>query len=809
MNKKIYLAAMALPIALAACTSEDLLTEQLQADPFAGIEKVDAEFKYSGAVESRLQTGFLVEEGDELGFAWLGTTFETPGSSGIKVDGQAWQNHPLTATARKMFKPATSIYVGKYYTYAPYDKNRQSIGVVSFNSLDAEQKITSTGNKGSHQDLAMNSIWISPDWTEITTGGTNLQWTINPAKVSNIVTLNMDYVNNDKIDPEIGAPEIIKIEVAYLNENGKEISVKSFDYAPLTERHTDNSTNPKADYWNNYTFATQAIAIIGNGNVQPDPIMPFEYADVNNGSMVVVPSAEYLVTQSMDKDAFIYNALPASEAIDANTKVQLKITTTYGLITIEKLVNEIAKTTTDKYGDVGEYPYFDGDVTAVANPKEAYELGESFIQCLYRNGRLYADVDFFTAVMDGMHVEDDIQLQQMLKFYKEYKKNGTPVQQEEKSGTNVKLYLDGDANGEFRLSKTSIALIQEINSGNGELMLSIQPCKDNGEACTKLIVTGGDEVPNTNRVFENPGNNKYVYYLAAGEEWTWEAPAAKEMGYVKTIYSEGKLTINAAKLEGSTYFESLVNLNEIAVESVAKVAFDLINETDATITIDEDAELKAFDETITNYGFIDNDGVLATVDGTTGEVNNYGEIDHDDDAKTFITTNQLGGDYSTTPDKASNLIGVINITDKFAWVSVSNATDQGMIKYAWDAATDGAVYVTPIPVVDVKYNYLIVSEDITFTEAEPEVKYIEVAEGKEIVITAEEVNKVFASPNKLRGLIIKNGATLKINKGNEVATVVVYCPNGSIYYGGKFSYQQFKDSYFGGTEEDVYNFSTF
>ena len=810
MNKKFYLAAMALPFALAACTSEDLVGEQLAADQFAGIEKVNAEFKYSEGVESRLQNNWNVEAGDVLGFAWLGTTQGTLGTYDIKVNGMAYQNHPLTATEGSMFKPATSIYVGKYFTYAPYDKERQSIGNVSFNSLAQSQILESDGvNALANYALAKNSIWISPDWTEIETGGTDLQWTINPTKLSNIVTLNMDYVNNDLIDPTIGAPEIEAIEVAYLNGSGTPISVQKFDYAPIAERHTSNLVAPKSDFWADYSFANSVISSIGIADVvDPVEIKMFEHAAVTTGSMVIEPAGTYLVTQTMDKDAFKYNALPAAEEIDEYTKVQLKITTTYGVITIEKAVKEVAKTVAAGVGDNNEYANFDGDASALVAPKGAYELAESFIQCLNKNGRLYTEVDFFTAVMDGMHVENDTKLQQMLKFYKEYKKNGTAIQQEAKLGTNVKLYLDGDANGEFRLSKTSIALIQEINAGAGDLMLSVQPCKKAGEACTKLIVTGAGEVPNTNRVFENPGSAKYAYYLAAGEEWTWEAPAAKEMGYVKTIYNEGALTINAAKLEGSNYFNELVNLNEISVESVAKVAFDLTNETNATIAIEAGKELKAFNETIVNYGYIDNDGVLATVDGTTGQVHNYGTIDHDDDAKTFITTNELGGDYNIAPNKDSNLIGIINITDKFAWVSVSNATTQGMIKYAWDAATDGAVYQTPQPEEDVKNNNLINSEDITFTQAEQEIKYIEIEAGKEVVITAEKTNNVFESPNRLRGLIIENGATLKIQKGNKVAASIVYCPNGSVYYGGEFTYDNVV-SYFGGEADDVYNFSTF
>lgn len=806
MNKKFYLAAMALPLAFAACTSEDLVDEQSVTDQFAGIEKVDAELNYSGGVESRLQNGWTVEPGDVLGFAWLGTDV----AGEIMVDGRAWQNHPLTASAGRVFKPATSIYVGKYYTYAPYDNDRQSIGHVAFNSLAQTQVLQSDGvNANANLALAKNSIWISPDWTEIATGGTNLQWTINPTKLSNIVTLNMNYVNNDLIDPKIGAPEIEKIEVAYLNGSDQVISVDKFVYSPVAERHTSNIVAPAQDFWASYSFNNAVIATIGiPGEVPSVEIKKFEHASINNGSMVIEPASDYLVTQTMEKDAFRYNALPASEQIDANTKVQLKITTTYGVITVEKNVNEIAKTVAAGVGENNEYPNFDGDPSAIVSPKAAYELAESFIQCLNKNGRLYADVDFFTAVMDGMHVETDTKLQQMLKFYKEYKKGGNAVQREDKPGTNVKLYLDGDANGEFRLSKTSIALLQEINAGTGELLVSIQACNVPGEACTKLIVTEGGEIPTTNRVFQG---GDVTYYLAAGEDWKWET-TGKEMGYVKNIYNEGTLAINAAKLEayksGVKMNLNFVNLNTINVTSAAKVEFDLTNETNATINIKKGKELKAFEKTITNYGYIDNDGVLATVDGTTGVVNNYGMIDHDNDAKTFITKNELNGDYKIAPDKASNLIGVINITDKFAWVSVSNATEEGMIKYKWNAATDGKVYVTPKPEVDVKYNYLIISDDITFTEAEPEINYIEIAAGKEVVITAEKIFNVFESPNRLKGLIVETGATLKINKGNKVSAVVVYCPNGSVYYGGEFAYDKVV-SYFGGETDDVYNFSTF
>ena len=48
-------------------------------------------------------------------------------------------------------------------------------------------------------------------------------------------------------------------------------------------------------------------------------------------------------------------------------------------------------------------------------------LDNSFIQTLYKSGQIITEVDFYTAIMDGMHVADDAELQKILNYYYAYK----------------------------------------------------------------------------------------------------------------------------------------------------------------------------------------------------------------------------------------------------------------------------------------------------------------------------------------------------------------------------------------------------
>jgi len=138
MKKYLY-SALALPL-LFACSAEDLPEKKvLGNDQFAGIEKVDATFSMDEGAKTRMATEWSLEEGDRYGFAWLtdAHTADPAYTALIGIDGKAYQNHPLTQTG-SIFKPATSIYVGKYFLYRPYDETVVSPDTINFSLAKSE-----------------------------------------------------------------------------------------------------------------------------------------------------------------------------------------------------------------------------------------------------------------------------------------------------------------------------------------------------------------------------------------------------------------------------------------------------------------------------------------------------------------------------------------------------------------------------------------------------------------------------------------------------------------------------------------------
>ena len=205
------------------------------------------------------------------------------------------------------------------------------------------------------------------------------------------------------------------------------------------------------------------------------------------------------------------------------------------------------------------------------------------------------------------------------------------------------------------------------------------------------------------------------------------------------------------------------------------------------------------------FGEIDNNGVIGVVAGTTGKVHNYGYIKNNAGAKTYVTTNELGGNFTAAFAAATNKIGVIELTTATDNISVSNATAEGFIKYTWDPTEDG-VYVTPSD--DVKYNYLIVKNSIAFTTHPAEIKYLEVAGTEEVVITTKVANAAGgfneATVANRIGFILNEGAKANVKEGNTLFAKAAYL-KGTIYVGGNFAYNTTLVTYLGGATTDTDN----
>lgn len=833
MNKKHLIGAMALPLLVAACSQEDLLTTPQNEEGQYDVAKVDVSLTLDDA-QTRLATGWNqnLEAGkDELGFAWLG--YAENGTTVVGLNGKAYQNHPLYTQTDGSLKPATSIYVGKYYTYYPYNESVVQVAAVPFSLQDQPLASGDAGYDGS----AKNSVWISPTWTEITVGGDingdnaagrESRIKISPRQFTNKVGLNFNYKN---YEIEQGNTSINSLSVA-LKQGETVVSVPSFSYAPTVEVNADD--------WAGSVLAAsvQAMTPGVNGTTDKaysDPNSIATNLSVTTGVYNLTTNGHEIVPETVKAnegwETFYFNALPSSQTVGAGTKVEIVMNTTYGILTINKPVSEIAYTLIPKKID-GVQQYYpngdmmweykaDGDGVKATDGKliGAVNYDRSFLQVLGSTGKLQAEVDFSKAVMDGMCVIDDAHLQKLLNYYIAKKKGNSDKEiSEEKNGTDIILNLNA-TDGVFRLSTTSIDLLRTINKDiTTEKLVSIQPCKTHGNPDIVIFVgedsegvKDNNEVRDLNLVFESQIANVTL----DNEAWTWNNTAKKNFGYVKQITNEGTIAVastNVESIEGYNF--PIVNDGTININSVAKTKVNITN--NGIINVAEDAELRAYGVVVNevteitgvrqgNWGVINNSGVIgivADVDGEAGEIHNYGLIEHKTNAITWVTTNQTDEVSFAAGMSATNKLGIINIAEVDASVSITNTTNKGIITYTWDATEDG-VYVTP---ENVKYNYLIVEDDITFNADAEEILYLEFA-GKRTTFTAGQgVLTGATDPLRLNGVVVAEGNSVQLEKGNYLTTKAAYV-KGTIYNGGTFAVTNNNFvTYFGGnTTTDIEN----
>ncbi len=804
MKKYLY-SALALPL-LFACSSENFDEKVISNDQFAGIEKVDAEFAMEGT--TRFDGGvWNTEEGDLWGFAWMGdgTVIGNP------VDGKAYQNHNLIQT-NGIFTPQTSIYVGKYYIYRPYDKTTVNPQAINFKSL--ENQPLAEGYESAKQpwkDLAKTAINIGDKWTDVTTTGNTVSgktwdkagikehYNIYAALFSNQTGLDLTYVKNNPtftaakrvqgatdIDltyaagTEVGAADIYGVTV---DLDG---AAKSFTYAPTA---SPNGTSHSGTYW-----ANKSNLGAGEGFTFTDDVITLTPADATNGLSTGANGS---------KGWFWFNSLPVTAGDGAlGTAVQTVLTTSYGVVTVNSTVGACAYVF-DKYNNTAtsnEWIRLAAADASNVNPKTWNLAGahNTFVnQYGNHKGKYALTVDFSTGAMNGMHIKSDAHLQKLLKYYIASGKNEVVTLNLDQAGSG--------ANNVFKISKLSIALLQTINASSNKVL--VQACGTHGTP--KIIVTQDGqaelgladkkEVPALDKVFAVPTN----VYLASGTDWTWKertAPEANQItvdANVASLTNEGNLEVNASNIQLSTAAPlanakgATMNITKVTTVKNALTNLGIINVGDKDHTA---PELRAYNAQVVNdatglddtpgaeeFGIIYNYGVVGSTAGTTGEVHNYGYIKMmNNGAITLLKSNQTVGANFAAAWAAGNKMGIVELPEgnATALVSVSNATDQGFIKFKWTAKT----YATPAG--NVKYNTIIVSDDITFTAAENEIQYIEFDGTRTQVINPQSQSYL---PN-LKGVYVHKDKSIIIEKNNKLdcAQGAYLGAKATIYKGGQF-----------------------
>jgi len=454
-------------------------------------------------------------------------------------------------------------------------------------------------------------------------------------------------------------------------------------------------------------------------------------------------------------------------------------------------------------------------------------------------GTRYVKVLLNKLDMDGLHVKTDKQLYDAVRVWK---KIGA-------DGVDVTVKLDGDADGNFEISQKTIAKINEINAELAEettpRKFYVTACHVGGEACTKIVITGGGAVKNMDFIVNTTAAADVV--LKAGETWNWAASTiggkkaftvdatacgitniinkgtfvndataklaiynnATTPAQVTTIpfVNDGKWDITAGTL--NVQFD-VTNNGELNIAKGAQYRQDGLGNdfTNEATTLPErffmnDPSVPAATKAtfVEQIGVVNNKGVFATVNGA--DIYNYGLIEHaDDDAKTYITSQQNGLGFGALYGPA-NKMGRINLpysNKNEDNISINAAANQGFVSVTVTSANAPADKKLDVSTVGQYVNYVIINSGVEqITNVNAQVQYVEIADENNTEIAwmpRFNAKTGLPIPYAYTGLAVLSDVNIKLNTIVNVSGSTYIAAD--MYVGGNFTPTTY-NGYFGNT----------
>ena len=442
----------------------------------------------------------------------------------------------------------------------------------------------------------------------------------------------------------------------------------------------------------------------------------------------------------------------------------------------------------------------------LANDAESTVAGENIGVSATR----YLVVNLKHLDMSVLHIKTDKQLRDVARVWKTMGLDP------------VTVTLDGGEDGKFTITQKTIDVINSINpEGDVAPTFKVKPCQlpyadEEHGVCAQIVITensGNATIKDVDFIAPGDGGAKVeVVFANEATAWNWAGNVKVDEAAVSRFINQGKMensataTLKTVKSNGDQNNVLLENKGTWNVKSPATltVQFNVYNRK--TVNIAKGAQYRQGGSTATTFfnlatdkpsrfggddtkiGLVNNNGVFATVDN--GNINNYGGlIEHlDKDAKTYITKNEQGGNFSSAFNDGTNRMGRINLK----WsnkdednVSISAALNKGFVSVtvtSEDAPADGILNAA---VVGDKVNYVIVNSGIsTISAVSAQVKYLEINDPSKIQPN-EIVWKVSAATT-YQGLMILSDVNIAL--GTEISSEVTYLgATGTMYVGGTFN----------------------
>ena len=819
MNKKLLFAAMSL-VALTACTTDDFESQQPVAE---GVSSIQFEVINDNDAETRAsmngnKIAWSATDGDLFTLYHGGTGLA--GYENATYKASAAEGEPAVLTTPSMIKAGAAVMVwpaDTTFRIGPADN--LSIVIPADQTADIENNIPYMSDQITIGAYAAYSE--VPPVTAYNTAGKDRKYPVFMRPMASQLIVKADYAGTDAtlatlvggddgIDPiEVTSIELLTTPGGGVDDFTTGIGVKfTAPTAAITTQWGAVANNA----WTNVTdFDLTAIT------ASADKLTTKCLIEDNGGAkFLILP--QNTITGGVDDGAVVVNTIYGKVVIATPGTAGTLYTAAEAADAWYRYISAASKTAGAGAGyDATETPAATAGSDGKFKTTSAIENG--MMQTI--NGlstythqaagvvkgepegaatTRYVKVLLTHLDMTDLHIKTDKQLRDAARVWKQMGLNP------------VTVYLDGDATtGEFEISQKTIEVINGINGAYNAISnptpnFKVKPCTVAGEACDMIVITGSDykqDVQDIAFIADNAGTKVKVALADEGtaKPWIWneevkvEATAVDKIRNRGTMENEATMTLQTVAFDGTANNVPLINNGTWNVKSPATLNVQFTVNNNGTVDIAKGAQYRQdgtghrfqnqssdkpsrFGGDDSKIGVVINKGVFATVDG--GQINNVGGlIEHADvDAKTYITSNQTGGNFATAYG-STNKMGRINLP----WsnkdednVSVSSALDQGFVSVTVDGEVTGALNATA---VGAKVNYVIVKSGITEIQAMPaQVKYLEINQ------SGTELAWNVANTTVYDGLIVLSPVNIKL--GTKVIATTTYL-GADMYVGGKFN----------------------
>lgn len=846
MNKKLLFSVMSLA-ALAACTNDDFEGQQQIAE---GTSPVQFEvINNSEGMRASMDGNSIVwnaNDGD-LFTLYHGAVYAAPaattGYQNATYKSNANEGGTATLTTPSVILPGSAIMVWPVDTTLRIKAADALTIKIPADQEDIANEIPYVSDLIQIQNYA--AYTETAPATAYNTAGKDRKYKIYMRPMASQLNLMADYANTDATIAQLytgGAAQPADGGIKEIEVTSVELSTAAGTTDFTTEIPLQFAVPTAAQGANWGSVANNAWTQVTDFNVAG--IVPagqttqlttkYLLADNKGCKFIMLPQANILVANAgaVDDGAVVVNTNYGKVVVATNTNATTpgsysageiadawyRITSSAVPAATAAIYNETAATTAETTGEfTGKFKTTANVANGMAQVIDAFSgnvaTGTSSVvkgEPTGAQGTRYVKVLLNYLNMSDLHIESDKQLRDAAHVWSHM------------GIASVTVLLDGDAtNGEFEISQSTIETINSLNAAAAGRKFTVKPCQVAGEVCNTIVVTGGDEIQNMDFILAN-GVNTADVVLKAGETWNWAASTVASKKAFKvdatatgiasiinkgTLVSDATATIaiyNNAAVPAQVTTIPFVNEGTWNVTTGKTfVQFDVTN--NGTVNISAGAEYRqdgagnVFTNEATDVpsrfggddgqiATVNNSGVFATVN--SGTINNYGLIEHvTENAKTYITANQLGGNFNTAFG-AANKMGRINL--KYSNkdednISISAAADQGFVSVTIDGEVTGTLSATA---VGTYVNYIIVNDGVTEIAALPaQIKYVEIDDENDTEIAwnlSAPANASYLGLMVLSPVNIKLGTTIQIWDGTTPGTGACYL-GADMYVGGTFN----------------------